>query len=270
MMNEAAVFSRLNQLQNDLSIRFALEEEIARLPRDLKVKQELLDTINLDYIEEHSRSETAKVELKNLGYQYEDAVQARDKSERNMELITTQREFEALEKEIKDAAAKEQSLLKQLHVKEKQVQEFEIRLTEKEELMALQKSEVDAEASKIDALLAEKKQELAEVSARCESYIDEEITHDLYKKFSNIVKNKKGKGIVPVHGLVCQGCHVILPVQFVNSVRDGKDVEFCPYCSRILYWEDVDGAEDKFIAGRVDPDADLGDFVQEGEFDDVL
>lgn len=269
-MDEAAVFSRLNQLQDDLSIRFALEEEIARLPRDLKVKQELLDTINLDYIDEHTRSEAAKVELKNLGYQYEDAVTARDKSERNMELITTQREFEALEKEIKDAAAKEQSLLKQLHVKEKQVQEFEVRLTEKEELMTLQKSEVDAESSKIDALLAQKNAELAEVSKRCESFIDDEITIDLYTKFSNIVKNKKGKGIVPVHGLVCQGCHVILPVQFVNSVRDGKDVEFCPYCSRILFWEDTEGADEQFIAGKVDPEADLGDFIAEGEFDDVL
>lgn len=269
-MDEAAVFSRLNQLQDDLSIRFALEEEIARLPRDLKVKQELLDTINLDYIDEHTRSEAAKVELKNLGYQYEDAVQARDKSERNMELITTQREFEALEKEIKDAAAKEQSLLKQLHVKEKQVQEFEVRLTEKEELMTLQKTEVDAEASKIDALLTQKKKELSEVSERCEGFIDENITIDLYTKFSNIVKNKKGKGIVPVHGLVCQGCHVVLPVQFVNSVRDGKEVEFCPYCSRILFWEDVDGADEQFIAGKVDPEADLGDFVQDGEFDDVL
>ncbi len=269
-MDEAAVFSRLNQLQDDLSIRFALEEEIARLPRDLKVKQELLDTINLDYIDEHTRSEAAKVELKNLGYQYEDAVTARDKSERNMELITTQREFEALEKEIKDAAAKEQSLLKQLHVKEKQVQEFEVRLTEKEELMALQKSEVDAESSKIDALLAQKNAELAEVSKRCESFIYDEITIDLYTKFSNIVKNKKGKGIVPVHGLVCQGCHVILPVQFVNSVRDGKDVEFCPYCSRILFWEDTEGADEQFIAGKVDPEADLGDFIAEGEFDDVL
>lgn len=269
-MDEAAVFSRLNQLQEDLSIRFALEEEIARLPRDLKVKQELLDTINLDYIDEHTRSEAAKVELKNLGYQYEDAVQARDKSERNMELITTQREFEALEKEIKDAAAKEQSLLKQLHVKEKQVQEFEVRLTEKEELMTLQKTEVDAEASKIDALLTQKKKELSEVIERCEGFIDENITIDLYTKFSNIVKNKKGKGIVPVHGLVCQGCHVVLPVQFVNSVRDGKEVEFCPYCSRILFWEDVDGADEQFIAGKVDPEADLGDFVQDGEFDDVL
>ena len=104
-MNEAAVFSRLNQLQNDLSIRFARRGD-RKATRDLKVKQELLDTINLDYIDEHTRSEVAKVELKNLGYQYEDAVQARDKSERNMELITTQREFEALEKEIKDAAAK--------------------------------------------------------------------------------------------------------------------------------------------------------------------
>ena len=84
MMNEAAVFSRLNQLQNDLSIRFALEEEIARLPRDLKVKQELLDTINLDYIDEHTRSEAAKVELKNLGYRRR--CPSPDKSERNMEL----------------------------------------------------------------------------------------------------------------------------------------------------------------------------------------
>ncbi|MGH0052072.1 MAG: zinc ribbon domain-containing protein, partial [Sphaerochaetaceae bacterium] len=133
MMEEAEVFARLNQLQEDLSDRFALEDEIVKLPRDLKVKQELLDKINLEYIEEHTRSETAKEELKSLRIQYDDSVLARENYEKQMELISTQREFEALEKEIKDAASKEQSLLKQLHVKEKQVNEFGDRLTEKEQ-----------------------------------------------------------------------------------------------------------------------------------------
>jgi len=273
MMEEAEVFARLNQLQEDLSDRFALEDEIVKLPRDLKVKQELLDKINLEYIEEHTRSEVAKDDLKSLHIQYDDAVLARENSEKQMELISTQREFEALEKEIKDAAAKEQSLLKQLHVKEKQVNEYSERLTEKEQLMSLQKQEVDSEASKIEALLDEKRKELEALEKKCLSYIGGDIDEDLYNKFCNIVKNKKGKGIVPIHGLVCQGCHIVLPNQFVNEVREAKKIEFCPYCSRILFYEEAEGAEEKFRKHVENVDIEeggLSDFVDSSEFDDLL
>jgi predicted nucleic acid-binding Zn-ribbon protein len=273
MMEEAEVFAKLNQLQVKLTNRFALEEEIVKLPRDLKIKQELLDRINKEYIDEHDRSEVAKDELKSLRIQYDDAVHARENSEKQMELITTQREFEALEKEIKDAASKEQSLLKQVHAKEKQVNEFEERLTEKEQLMMLQKSEVDAESSKIEALISEKNKELTALVADCESYIGGDISEELYHKFCNIVRNKKGKGIVPIHGLVCQGCHIVLPVQFVNDVRSEKEINFCPYCSRILYFEDIDGSEDKFGVHANEDESEegsLADFVDSSEFDDLL
>ena len=272
-MEESQVFEKLNQLQEDLSARFALEDEIVKLPRDLKVKQELLNRINLEYIEEHERSEAAKIELKTLRIQYEEAVRARENSEKQMELISTQREFEALEKEIKDAAAKEQSLLKQLHVKDKQVNEFGERLTDKEELMSLQKAEVDDETSKIEALLTEKQAALDALNKKCDSYKGEEISEDLFNKFSNIVRNKKGKGIVPVHGLVCQGCHVVLPVQFVNDVRSADKIEFCPYCSRILYYEEIEGADEQFRKSLSDVEIEeggLADFVDSGEFDDLL
>ncbi|WP_320130865.1 C4-type zinc ribbon domain-containing protein [uncultured Sphaerochaeta sp.] len=272
-MEEAEVFAKLNQLQEKLTERFSLEEEIVKLPRDLKVKQELLDKINKEYIDEHDRSEVAKEELKSLRIQYDDAVHARENSEKQMELINTQREFEALEKEIKDAAAKEQSLLKQVHAKEKQVNEFSEHLTEKEQLMLLQKSEVDAESSKIESLLAEKNDLLSQVIAKCDSYIGNDISEELFAKFSNIVKNKKGKGIVPIHGLICQGCHIVLPIQFVNDVRSAKQIDFCPYCSRILYYEAVEGAEEQFKKHVDDADveeAGLADFVDSSEFDDLL
>jgi RNase P subunit RPR2 len=50
---------------------------------------------------------------------------------------------------------------------------------------------------------------------------------------------------VPIIKGVCSGCHIILPPQFVNEVRIGKEIRFCPECSRILYFKpDEEGEED--------------------------
>ena len=32
---------------------------------------------------------------------------------------------------------------------------------------------------------------------------------------------------------------MILPANFANQVREGEEINFCPYCSRILYYEEV-------------------------------
>nr|WP_321304371.1 C4-type zinc ribbon domain-containing protein [uncultured Sphaerochaeta sp.] len=73
--------------------------------------------------------------------------------------------------------------------------------------------------------------------------------------------------------MVCQGCHIVLPNQFVNEVREAKEIEFCPYCSRILFYEEAEGAEEKFRKHVEDVDIEeggLSDFVDSSEFDDLL
>lgn len=280
-MEEKQVFEKLTKLQECLMQKFTLEEEIAKLPKDLKVKQDLLAKINKEYTEDSEKDKAAKDELKSLRYDYDMMVSTREASEKKMESISTQREFEALEKEIKDAGEKEQDLLKQVHAKEQQVQEMDAHLAEKESLLKLQQSEVDSESSKIEGLTAEKQTKRNELEQQCNAFVDDDISQDLYNKFANIVKNKQGKGIVPIHGLVCQGCHIMLPIQFVNDVREGKKIEFCPYCSRILYYEEVEGAEEQFkkpvkddedMGGNEDEEggAELSDFTDEDEFNDIV
>jgi predicted nucleic acid-binding Zn-ribbon protein len=177
-----------------------------------------------------------------------------------MEVITTQREFEALEKEISDADALEQSLLKQLHAKERQFNDLvAIKSSDEETLVALD-AEVSAETSKIDAILKDKQAELTRLEETCKASIDEDITPQLYTKFASIVRNKEDNGIVPIHNNVCCGCHMVLPVQFVNDVRSMHDIEFCPYCSRILYYEEVEEVETQ----------GLDAFTSEEDFDDIL
>ena len=36
---------------------------------------------------------------------------------------------------------------------------------------------------------------------------------------------------------------MILPAQFANTVREGENINFCPYCSRILFYEETDEEE---------------------------
>jgi predicted nucleic acid-binding Zn-ribbon protein len=280
MMEEKKVFEKLTKLQECLTKKFDLEKEIEMLPKDLKVKQELLDKINKEYTEGLANDEKANNELKDLRFQYNDIVAAREASEKKMETISTQREFEALEKEIKDAGEKEQLLLKQVRAKEQQVQDMDAEMKDKESLLKMQQTEVATEEGKIEGITAGKVTERNKLEEECKAFIDEDITLDLYEKFANIVKNKEGKGIVPIHGLVCQGCHIMLPIQFVNDVRSGKGIEFCPYCSRILYYEETEGAEEEFKKPIKDDTedeeedkgtgSDLSDFTDQDEFNDIL
>ena len=102
-------------------------------------------------------------------------------------------------------------------------------------------------------------------------------------KFQRIIQ-RNSEGIVSVRNGVCSGCHMILPANFANEVREGDDINFCPYCSRILYYEEVseDQAEDYFDIGAAgslaglddefeDEDSEYGDDEEKeerSEFDD--
>lgn len=266
------VFDRLRDLQGVLARKFAVLEEIREIPRTLETKEELLNRGKKTYIEKHERLEKTAEELKSLRVALDEAERTRENSEKQMELISTQREFEALEKEIKDASAREQALRKSLLAKEKYYSELQEQLEEHEQLMEIQEEEVRTETEKKDILLTQKDSELTSLKKQEESLVPG-IDESILFKFERIIKNKSGVGIVPVQGLVCQGCHMTLPVQFVNNVRKGDSFRFCPYCSRILFWEDVEGVDQTSSHPDQDTEieeAGLSDFVDTDEFDDLL
>jgi len=130
---------------------------------------------------------------------------------------------------------------------------------------------VKTETDKKDALLLEKEKELKELEKK-ENNLTPGIDDSILFKFERIIKNKDGIGIVAVHGDVCQGCRMTLPVQFVNDVRLGEDFKFCPYCSRVLYYEEGEMQEHE-QQREVDTgieEAGLADLLDSDEFADLL
>ena len=85
-------------------------------------------------------------------------------------------------------------------------------------------------------------------------------------KFERIIKSKAGIGIVPVRNAVCTGCHMRLPAQFENDVREGEEIRFCPYCSRILFFED--GEEEAPMLFNAEDAGSLADLADFSDLDD--
>ena len=61
---------------------------------------------------------------------------------------------------------------------------------------------------------------------------------------------------------------MILPAQFANQVRDGEEIVFCPYCSRILYYQESSDEADVTDFYLMDEIGSLADDDEESEDQD--
>jgi predicted nucleic acid-binding Zn-ribbon protein len=263
MMEE--VFEKLRSLQDVLSRRIGAEKELEEIPRGLATQEELLSRLKKTFTDRSSEFEEASARIRDLKTKLFEAESSREHAEKQMDGISTQREYEALDKEIRDASEKEQQVRKDLQREERNVQEVEETVKRDEQMIKQIEEDVAEKRAFIESKSAEKRKELSKLATE-EGSIVPGLDSEVVFKFERIIRSKQGLGIVPVKSGCCSGCHMILPAQFVNEVREGNRIIFCPYCSRILFFQETTEDEDNFFmdieSGGL---ADLDDFEEEEE-----
>jgi predicted nucleic acid-binding Zn-ribbon protein len=259
------VFEKLRTLQDILSEKIALEHDIQEIPKQLVTKEEVLSRLKRSYIEknlDYEKVKTSESEFKNL---LAEAESNREKAEKNMDVINTQREYEALDKEIRDASEKEQQYRKDLQREERLLADLDGQIKQSADLIEQQETELLERRKGIEAEIADKKKQV-DALAKKEKQITPDLDSEVFFKFERIIRNKMGKGIVAIKGNVCMGCHMILPAQFANMVHQGEEIVFCPYCSRILFYEESEQGEEEFFDS--DDSGSLSD-LEDMEEDDI-
>jgi len=261
------VFERLREYQTILTKRVEIESEVQDIPKALDAQTELLSRLKKSYLEKHQLFEEAEARVRDLRGQLAEAEASRENAEKQMDSISTQREYEALNKEIRDATDREHGFRKDLQREERNLVEIEESLRRDESMIQLQESEISEKSTKINAEKDMKLQEIDQLK-HDEAQASDGLDKDVLYKFERIIRSKQGLGIVPVKGYVCTGCYMILPAQFVNEVRSGNRIIFCPYCSRVLYYQETEEqAEQLFVDVESGSLSDLEDYSEEGEDD---
>ena len=247
----------LINLQEVLQKKFVLEDQIASIPAELREKEAALNAATMKNNELKESFDNLTSEQKSLAIRYDDAFNQIIEYEKQMEFITTQREYEALTKQLDEAKSNERALLKQRNSKTLELEKLQEELSEQEALVAELQAVVNEEKDKVDDQIIELRNRITTLEAECNDIKEDVISDDLYEKFSNIVRKKDGYGIVPVKGQVCTGCDLILPMQFVIDLEMhnlNDEIEYCPYCSRIIYKAELDAEEEaSYIFEQLEP-----------------
>jgi len=277
------VFENLKQLQEILVQKYELEGKKNNAPKQLSNQEDLLAKTKKECIELKANYDASGEKVSQLKVQLDEAVKSREEGEKGVANSTTHREYEALEKQITEAKSLEEQVRKDLQREEKELAELNERLKNSEELISFQEKELNDSRNSLDKEINSYNKKLDELKTQ-----EDKVTKNINKiyskeenaelkaqeilfKFQRIIQ-RNSEGIVAVRNGVCTGCHMILPANFANEVREGEDINFCPYCSRILFYEEVseDQAEDYFDMGAAGSLAGLDDDFEDedSEFND--
>ncbi|MDR0443767.1 MAG: C4-type zinc ribbon domain-containing protein [Treponema sp.] len=258
---------KLRSLQDIICEKIGLERGIQEIPKLLNTQEEMLTRLKKTFIEKNQEYEKIKLAEGEIRNKLFEAEMIREKAEKNMDLISAQREIEALDKEIRDAQKNEQQYRTELQQKDRLLGDLDEQIKQHTALIKQQEKDLEERRKGIETEIAEKQKQIDDLRKK-ESKITENLDSEVIFKFERIIKNKMGIGIVAIKGNVCMGCHMILPTQFANKVRIGEEFIFCPYCSRILFYEEsAEGDEEFFDTEDTGSLSDLDD-MEEDEYDD--
>lgn len=186
-----------------------------------------------------------------------DAARIR-KSETTLRAVKTNREYQAVLKEIEEMKSKtsrlEDVMLEQLE----KMDQIESEINAQQDTFNHLEASSETEKGAIGNEIQDAEQELKKLGD-ARDRVSQTIDSKLKQAYEAIKERVKGIAVAPVEGSVCRGCYMNIPPQMFNELQQRDDLTFCPHCQRMIYPqnefpqlqnEGEPDIEDKFAGNR--------------------
>jgi predicted nucleic acid-binding Zn-ribbon protein len=112
---------------------------------------------------------------------------------------------------------------------QKTVKELQEKKTELEKVFTKEKQGLDTQDKELATELAQLELRHREASVRVEKV--------LLDRYNQVKASRKDQPLAAVRDGICAGCRLQIPPQLIAQVKRSDDLQICPYCRRMLYWE---------------------------------
>jgi len=155
------------------------------------------------------------------------------RSETNMKEIKTNKEFQAVGREITAARKQVTDLEERLLQKISQIEELSADLEAKknrcEELAENSAQRVEEKQAEIDKIQSDIDADIVRREA-----VAKGLPASLVKKFTILREQRRGHALAIARDGYCMGCNMQLPPQLYNNLYKYEELLACPHCQRIL------------------------------------
>lgn len=182
-------------------------------------------------LEEFNRAHKDREEKLKRGF--ESLKKARDR----LSEVKTNKEYQAMLKEIEITESKNSAIEDEILLVMDKLEQARrgVKAREKE----LEECRLDYESKKRQI-----EQELMALDAEIVIFLEkdmrlkEQIPPELLKKYETIKNRSHGVAVAAAWKETCMGCHMNIPPQLYIELQKDIDIQYCPHCNRIIYWED--------------------------------
>jgi len=155
------------------------------------------------------------------------------RSETNMKEIKTNKEYQAVGREITAARKQVTELEEQILLKITQLDELnneiaasQATLEELEQNTEQRRSEKQGEIDKV--------QQDIDVDRLRREVITKELPANVLKRYDSLRAQRRGQAVAMARDGYCMGCNMHLPPQLYNSLFKYEELITCPHCQRML------------------------------------
>lgn len=155
------------------------------------------------------------------------------RSETRLKEIKTQKEYQAVSKEITTARKLKGELEEQVLQKIGRIDELKGEISEQEGNLAALRENIGAQKAEVQGKIDRLEEGIGQDAAAREE-IAKGLPASIMKRYTMLREQRRGIAVVEAKGGSCLGCNMNLPPQLYNTLFRGDELITCPHCQRIL------------------------------------
>lgn len=229
--------SLLVQLQQlDLKIH-EFEDQQQKIPKRIQAARLPIDQATARLQDLKASIEKIAVERRSAEQDLSSHEDSIHKMRTRLNELKTNKEYQAhlfeidLAKKKKDGLEEKALLVMERgDQKEQEMKELDALLTQASQAFTKEKEQLDLLVQKLGEDLIHLAKDRKDVVAQLEK--------DLWNRYTTLKSSKSVVVLASIREKTCLGCQLQLPPQLVAEVKRADRLLSCPYCYRILYWEE--------------------------------
>jgi predicted nucleic acid-binding Zn-ribbon protein len=236
MREQIKILVALQRIETEAA---AVESDLAAVPVRIATLENKLKGFEEDIGNRESAFTEQKKKYRNQEQEVQGILAAIRSSQGKLNAVKTNKEYQALLKEIDERRVKSSALedemlefLEHMDQTEADIAAQRGRFKELAAGIIAEKEDIGREAEQKNRRLQQLKAERERTMARLEPA--------LLKRFLSVrAAHPDGLAVASVTGAVCSGCNLNIPPQMFNELQKCDSIRLCPTCERIIYWSEV-------------------------------
>ncbi len=234
------VLNQLIKLQEIDSRLYEINELKGDLPSKVESQVSELESYQTENTQKTERIEEIAQECRKFNTEVEDFNHKLKKYRDQIYLVTSNKEYDALNAEIdhmKKSISSSETVLLELEEEKTQLEEL---IKSNENKIEQVSESLESDKVELSSALSQTETEEKELLSSRES-MTSEIDRRYLSSYERIKGARDGVGMVSIFRGSCGSCYTKLPPQTVIEIKENATIVTCPSCSVFLFW---DGAED--------------------------